>query len=164
MIFSIGYPPAGHNTRNSLPTTAFISGIGWTKGGPEIQVQNKYHFISSLHSLKKLESGGQNEQLQLNNSHLFNKIHYLPNIAKLFMLNALDSLHLLVAPFFIKHTRGNQLSSFLLLDCTYYVCPTNINTCNVGQVNLHIFLSSWFKRRLVLHKQRHYLSWSGETC
>ena len=35
MIFSIGYPPAGHNTRNSLPTTAFISGMGWTKGGPE---------------------------------------------------------------------------------------------------------------------------------
>ena len=35
VILSRGYPLAGQTTRNSLPTTAFSSGIGCTNGGPE---------------------------------------------------------------------------------------------------------------------------------
>ena len=34
VILSRGYPLAGQTTRNSLPTTAFSSGIGCTNGGP----------------------------------------------------------------------------------------------------------------------------------
>ena len=37
VILSRGYPLAGQTTRNSLPTTAFSSGIGCTNGGPTNQ-------------------------------------------------------------------------------------------------------------------------------